>query len=204
MINRNWKLAALTLLIAGADAPALAQLTGFDGVNFVKAVRERDGDAALPLVSKRPNVVNARDDRGDTPLTVTVARRDSTWTYFLLDKGANPDLANRAGDTPLIIAARVGYMEGAQELLARNAKVDLANRSGETALIVAVQQRHRDMVKLLLELGANPDKTDNAAGYSARDYAKRDARARDILALIENAGNQAPAKKVEKAEDFRL
>jgi hypothetical protein len=37
----------------------------------------------------------------------------------------------------------------------------------------------------LLAAGANPDKTDNAAGYSARDYAARDNRSRDIFKLIE-------------------
>jgi ankyrin repeat protein len=200
-----WKLAAVALVVASLSSPALSQSQGLDGVNFVKAVRESDGDTALPLVTSRPNVVNARDDRGDTPLTITVARRDSTWTFFLLDKGANPDLANRSGDTPLIIAARVGYMEGAQELLAQGAKVDLANKMGETPLIIAVQQRQRDIAKLLLENGADPDKTDNAGGYSAREYAKRDSRSRDILTLIESAKKAGtPVKKVEKAEDFRL
>jgi hypothetical protein len=39
-------------------------------------------------------------------------------------------------------------------------------------------------VKALLEAGADPDRTDNVAGYSARDYANRDPRARDIQKLI--------------------
>ena len=34
--------------------------------------------------------------------------------------------------------------------------------------------------------GADPDKADHAAGYSARDYAQRDPRARDILRMIES------------------
>ena len=56
---------------------------------------------------------------------------------------------------------------------------------GETALIVAVQQRQVPIVKLLLAAGADPDQADSAAGYSARDYAKRDNRSREILKLIE-------------------
>ena len=47
-------------------------------------------------------------------------------------------------------------------------------------------------MRLLLDAGANPDKTDNAAGLSARDYATRDPRARDILNLI-NATRPKPA-----------
>ena len=201
----KWKLAALAIALGGAASAALAQNIGLDGVNFVKAVRESDGDKALPLLSSRPNVVNARDDSGDTPLTVTIARRDDTWTFFLLGKGANPDQPGRNGDTPLIVAARVGFYDAALQLLARDAKVNGANRMGETPLIVAVQQRQREIIKLLLDNGADPDKTDNAAGYSARDYARRDARTRDILGLIEaSKQREAPLKKVEKADDFKL
>jgi ankyrin repeat protein len=57
---------------------------------------------------------------------------------------------------------------------------------GETALIIAVQQRQLPMVQMLLAAGANPDKTDNAAGLSARDYAARDSRSRNILQAIES------------------
>ncbi|MEO5773678.1 MAG: ankyrin repeat domain-containing protein [Sphingomicrobium sp.] len=205
MIMKMSKLALLAVCMAGTAVPAFGQALGFDGINFVKAVREKDGDKALPLQTSRPNVVNARDTNGDTPLTITIGRRDDTWTYWLLDKGANPDLPGRNGDTPLIIAARVGFIEAAEQLLARDAKIDAANGSGETALIVAVQQRQRDIAKLLLDNGADPDKHDHAAGYSAREYAKRDVRSRDILALIEAAKKPAaPVKKVENANDFKL
>ena len=51
-------------------------------------------------------------------------------------------------------------------------------RSGETPLIIAVQQRRPRLVRVFLEHGADPDQHDAAAGYSARDYATRDARAR--------------------------
>jgi ankyrin repeat protein len=56
---------------------------------------------------------------------------------------------------------------------------------GETPLIVAVQARQAPLVRFLVSKGANPDKTDNAAGYSARDYAKRDSRNPELLRLIE-------------------
>ncbi len=69
---------------------------------------------------------------------------------------------------------------------------------GETALIVAVQNRHREVVKVLLALGADPDKADSAAGYSARDYATRDTRSRDILKLIEAADAERKAAAAPK------
>ncbi len=168
-----------------SSAPAAAQW-GTDADRFVTAVKERRGSLATDLLTVRPALIDSKDHGGDTGLIVAISRRDFDWITFLLEKGADPDIAARSGDTPLIIAARLGYFAGARELLARKAKVDAPNRKGETALIIAVQQRDLPLVRLLLSVGANPDKTDNAAGYSARDYAKRDARSREILRLIES------------------
>jgi ankyrin repeat protein len=123
-----------------------------------------------------------------------------------LGRKANPNLQDGKGDTPLITAARVGYADAVELLLSMGAKVDMTNRMGETPLIVAVQQRELAVVKLLLTNGANPDKADSAAGYSARDYAKRDARARDILAAIEASKMAKPTTKPAdvKLDDFKL
>ncbi len=171
--------------------------SGMDGANFVGAVRDRNGEKAHELLRERgETIVNAKDGNGDTALVVAVSRRDDSWTGFLLNNGADPNLSNRAGDTPLIAAARVGYENGATWLLSRKAKVDEANRMGETPLIVAVQQRHANVVKLLLSKGADPDKADSAAGYSARDYAKRDSRNPELLRLIE--ASKKPAATAAK------
>ena len=64
---------------------------------------------------------------------------------------------------------------------------------GETPLIIAVQQRNLPVVRVLLNQNANPDKTDSAAGYSARDYATRDPRAREILKMIDDKKPKAAA-----------
>lgn len=190
----NWaKLAAPALALMMVSAPASAQSTGFDGQKFVQAVRDRDGNEAMELLRSRgATMLSARDEKGETGLIVAISRRDELWTMFLLSEGADPNLAARSGDTPLIAAARVGYTDAAEQLLALKAKVDADNRMGETALIVAVQQRHAPIVRLLLAAGADPDRTDSAAGLSARDYAKRDTRARDILRLIETASSKKP------------
>ncbi len=74
---------------------------------------------------------------------------------------------------------------------------------GETALIHAVQQRQLDAVKLLLAKGADPDKKDSAAGYSARDYARRDTRNREFLEAIEAADKPKSPKK-EDIDSFKL
>ncbi len=180
----RWAVAAgLAVALAGG---AVAQQVGSESEAFLTAVREQDGAKATSIESKLgASVVNYRGYDGTTPLTVAMAKRSSLYVGFLLGKGANPDLPDKRGDTPLIIAARNGFGEGIDRLIDARAAIDLANKQGETALIVAVQGRHAMSVRRLLEAGANPDKADFAAGFSARDYARRDTRNRDLLRMIE-------------------
>ncbi|HWU92827.1 MAG TPA: ankyrin repeat domain-containing protein [Sphingomicrobium sp.] len=190
------KLLTITFAAAGlalVSAPALAQLGGNDGLDFITAVQKRDGDKATELVEKHPTIIDTKDDKGDTGLIIAIRGDDTDWTGFLLRKGADPNLAGAGGDTPLIAAAKTGFDQAVGWLLGLGAKVDMTNRKGETPLIIAVQQRDERMVKTLLDAGADPDHTDSIAGYSARDYASRDPRARDILKLIENK-KPKPAK----------
>ncbi|MEO8455109.1 MAG: ankyrin repeat domain-containing protein [Sphingomicrobium sp.] len=185
MKHRKFAIAAAALVTL--SAPAVAQLVGgYAGTEFVEAVRKSDGDKVTQLLRDHPTgLVDARDGDGNTALIIAIARRDEDWTGFLLNQNADPNLGGQRGDTPLITASRVGFDQAVEWLLGMGAKVDGANRMGETPLIVAVQQRQAPIVRRLLAAGANPDKTDTAAGYSARDYAQRDTRARDILKLIE-------------------
>jgi len=189
--------AGLAIALALSAAPSLAQSVnqGSEGEAFLKALEERDNNKALPMVQAPDSrVVNYRGYNGNTGLHVVTRERQLDWVGYLLTKGADPEIGDSKGDTPLIIASRIGFEEGAQFLLRYKANVDATNRLGETALIVAVQQRRPRMVELLLKAGASPDKTDRAAGYSARDYAKRDTRNRELLRLIETV--QSTKKKV--------
>ena len=185
MFNKM-RLLALALVLAPVATVATAQFSPIGG-EFIKAVRERDGNKVMELLqSEGSTVVNYRDyGDGEAALHVATARRDPTYMNLLLGWGGNPDIKTEKGDTPLIMAARIGFLDGVNLLLASRAKVDLDNRSGETPLIIAVQQRHAPVVKRLLEAGANPDKVDNAAGRSARDYARLDRRNTELLRLIE-------------------
>lgn len=185
---RGWVKAGLAVMLALGAVPAIAQGFGSasEGEAFLKAVEDGDNSKAVPLLdSPTSRVVNYRGYKGDTALHIVTRKRETDWVGFLLRKGADPNIGDSNGDTPLMIAARIGYEEAADWMVRLGAKVDLANRRGETALIIAVQQRQPRMVELLLKAGANPDKADHSAGYSARDYAKRDSRNPGLLKLID-------------------
>ena len=183
-MSNKVKLLAAALALA-VPAAGVAQYTSV-GVDFLKAVKERDGGKLIQsLRANKTQVLNYRDDQGTGALHLLAARRDVEWFAFLLSEGADPNVQTRSGDTALIVASRGGWMDGVNMLLRVRGRVDLANRLGETPLIVAVQQRQPAVVKRLLEAGANADKSDNASGRSARDYAKMDRRSVEMLRLIE-------------------
>lgn len=157
--------------LALSAVPALGQYS--DGFNFLKAVKDRDGTEATKFLGETGSVVvNTRDRAsGETALHITVRRRDELWTKFMLDRGANPNSADKSGVTPLALAASMGFIEGVELLLKRGARPDVTNVAGETPLIAAVHRRDTAMIRLLLRNGASADRSDNS-GRTARDYAK--------------------------------
>ncbi len=204
MTNRRYRsawskavqLAAISVLFSASASPLQAQFS--DSYNFLKAVKERKGEDATRLIELPGSgavLINTRDvTTGETALHIVTARRDSVWLGFLLQKGANPNVADKKNVTPLMLATQLGFKEGVEWLLKFNANIDQANRGGETALILAVQLRNAEMVRLLLKNGANPNKKDSVAGMSAREYAARDGRNNAISAIIESEAKPAAKK----------
>lgn len=178
------KIAFAATAFALVSSPVIAQLNANNSQDFIDAVQKRDGNKATELIADHPTLIDTRDENGDTGLIISIRASDADWTGFLLRKGADTNMHGANGDTPLIAAAKAGFDDAVPWLLELGAKVDETNKSGETALIIAVQRRDADMVKALLNAGADPDRTDSIAGYSARDYANRDSRARNIQKLI--------------------
>ncbi|RJY10375.1 ankyrin repeat domain-containing protein [Aurantiacibacter aquimixticola] len=184
-IRKIFSTAAVVLGLS-VSSPAAAQFYS-DGYEFLEAVKNREGTAATNML-KEPGstVVNSRDiTSGETGLHIVVGRRDLTWTRWLLQEGANPNIADNDGRTPLILATEIGFLEGVEALLARGARVDVANRTGETPLIAAVHSRNTQLMEVLLEGGADPDRADNT-GRSARDYARQSGVPPRILSTIES------------------
>jgi uncharacterized protein len=176
----------LALAAAVVASPGWAQFS--DGYNFLKAVRERNGTDATKLLSEPGStLINSRDQATDeTALHIVVQRRDELWTKFLLERGANPNLANKSKVTPLALAASLGFVEGVELLIKKGARVDVPNAAGETPLISAVHRRDLALVRLLIKHGANLDRPDNS-GRSARDYAMLMGASAGVAAAIESA-----------------
>lgn len=181
--------ALLGSLALGLMTPGAAQAQFSDNYNFLKAVKDKDGQKVTDLIQKPGStVINSRDvTSGENALHIVVARRDATWLTFLLAKGANPNLTDNDGNTPLMDAVQGRFEEGVRTLLTYKAQVDKVNDNGETPLIRAVQLRDVALVRLLVAQGANPDKRDSIAGMSAKDYAQRDTRTPGLIEALDAA-----------------
>jgi uncharacterized protein len=177
--------AILVIAMGSAAVPALSQTGLYDAEQFVSAIRKGDSGAALALLKGKPTLVNARDMSGKTALITAIETRNDEWAGHLLHQGADPNMALRDGETPLLVASRLGNQTAVAWLITRGARVNDGNRRGETPLIAAVQRRQILVVRALLDAGADPDKADSAAGFSARDYAIRDNRTPELLRAIQ-------------------
>ncbi|HSG35228.1 MAG TPA: ankyrin repeat domain-containing protein [Sphingomonadaceae bacterium] len=180
-------------------APAQAQYS--DQYQFLQAVKEKDGEKVVELLSAPGStLVNSRDlTTGETGLHIAVKRRDLTWVRFLLQQKANPDIRDVNGVTPLVLAAQLGLTDAAEALIKAGARVDIANSTGETPLIAAVHKRDVAIMRVLLKAGADPDRTDNS-GRTARDYALLDGPNSQLVAEIEQ--NQKPENEREGANSY--
>lgn len=177
-------LAAAAMLTATA---APAQFS--DSYNFLKAVRDSDGDTAIKLLARAGNpVIDTRDPAtGETALHIVIKQHNDTWAGYLLGRGARTDIKDRDGDVPLHIAAMTGDTQAITYLLGVGAKVDPVNNQGETPLILAVHAREVNAVRQLVNGGANPKLADTIAGKSAADYAAEDPRGAVMARLLAEA-----------------
>lgn len=124
------------------------------------------------------------------PLMAAIQARSFEVFDYLLAKGANVKVKNKEEMTPLMLMAQ-SYNNNSKDaqvrinaLLKAGAAVNDANMSGQTALMMAVNNRSKDMVRILLENGADPSVEDKN-GSNILSYAISDP---DMLRLFIEKG----------------
>ena len=125
-------------------ATALAWAVHYDNLELVKLLIAAGAD------------VNAANDYGVTPLALACDNGSVVMVETLLNARADPDRPRLSGETPMMTCVYRGSVGGARALLARGANVNAAEtRHGQTALMWAAEHKHPDLVRVLIEHGAD-------------------------------------------------
>ena len=168
------------LLVEGADvnarrsdgATALIWAAHWDDLALAEGLMEAGADP------------NAADDHGVTPLERAAENASPAMVERLLEGGADAGAARTSGLTPLMTAARTGNAAIAETLLDHGADVNAVTaETRSTALMWGLAAPHPDVVRLLLERGADPT-LETTAGFTPLMFAARNGDVAMARALI--------------------
>ena len=139
---------------------------------LIKALQEQSFKVASVLASQEQTRIDVRNARDESPLMLAALRGQETLVVHLVSRGA---AVNKSGWTPLHYAATGGHLRVAAFLIGAHADVNAESPNGTTPLMMAAMYASSDMVKLLLESGAEAYLR-NDQGLDAEDFAQKAGR----------------------------
>jgi ankyrin repeat protein len=146
--------------LAGEKAPAPPDP---GAVQLMESLRSGNGQAFARLLRENPEAVNRKGPGGATPLMCAALYGDTASLGQLIERGADPKIANDEGATALMWA--IDDVEKTRLLLEHRAEPNATSLDGRTAMDIAVGNRGSSVVvKLLFEHGAKEPKSFAAAG----------------------------------------
>ncbi|XP_044743261.1 ankyrin repeat and KH domain-containing protein 1 isoform X4 [Chrysoperla carnea] len=133
--------------------------------------------------------VNAQSSSGNTPLMYGCAGGHEEVVRVLLEAGSNVEDHNENGHTPLMEAASAGHVGVSKILLEFGAGINThSNEFKESALTLACYKGHLNMVRFLLDAGADQEhKTDEM--HTALMEASMDGHV-EVARLLLDSGAQ--------------
>jgi ankyrin repeat protein len=176
------------LLAAGLDIDA----RDADGRTPVMAATVARQTAAARAIVEAGADVDIRDDRLDNPFLYAGAEGLIDILHLVNEAGADPAITNRYGGIALIPACERGHVDVVRYLLEESdVDVDHVNNLGWTGLLEAIiladgDAAHQEIVRLLLENGADPELADRDE-VTPLAHARAKGQA-EIAALLEAAG----------------
>ena len=184
--NRSEDRLSVSTDISGSPQPSAPQLR-----KLVSA--ENDAVSPAKMVGQHRK---HRDQNGRTWLARACANDelDQAKAYYE-ERPTDLNLADNAGNTPLQIASLSGFTNIVQFLLSKGCDIDTKNIDADTPLIDAVENCHVDVVRLLLDGGANP-RLGNGKGDEPYELVPEDGDDYDeIRTLISNAKNKKARRR---------
>ncbi len=169
--------AVQTQLLRGIDTNAAHPEFG---PAIVTAARDRAWKTVRLLAGLAGTRVDAPNARGETALMLAALHGEPDIVRLLVQRGAE---VNRAGWTPLHYAATNGHAAIVGYLLEHNAYIDAQSPNRTTPLMMAARHLRPDVIRLLVEAGADPTAR-NEAGLDAAGYLRRQGE-NELAAWVE-------------------
>ncbi|ODM23843.1 hypothetical protein SI65_01433 [Aspergillus cristatus] len=167
----------------------------------IRKLTSLDGTSASPARTLGPK--KQRDQNGRTRLARACAASElETAIARHAERPEDLNVADNAGNTPLQIAALEGCAPIVEFLLSVDCEIDTKNIDKDTPLIDAVENGHLDVVKLLLDAGANP-RTVNAEGDEPYELVPSDCDEYDEIRRVIADAKATPrtARRSEERKD---
>jgi ankyrin repeat protein len=120
-----------------------------------------DLDGVKALIERNPQLVNAKDENGRTPLHLACRGVHVEVVKYLVDKGADVNAGDSSKTVPLHSLAVRNNTEAIRLLLAKGAVIDAKDYGGHTALHYAAMSDAADAAALLIEKGADIESRDD-------------------------------------------
>src|SRR5262249_114497 len=142
--------------------------------------------------------VNAIDEAGETALMHAVDRGEIEVVDALLQAGADPIVRDRKGETALMHALAKPVADAARLLVrAKVGDINAQNENGETLLMRVVNPGDPELVRMLLDRGADVSRTDVLGNTPAVIAYEKDQK--EIQDLLQHAGRARVAQPVLNA-----
>ena len=154
--------------------------TGDEGAaKLVLATQDGDCTAITGLLDSGLDInalVETKDKDGKiyrtTALREAIAHKHEAAVRLLLDRGADPNLADNLGSTPLMVAAAQGFLPLMRLLLEAKAEVNAVDpQTGGTAFHWTCGCDHADCTEALVRAGCDTSLRDEG-GMTGRDLAQ--------------------------------
>lgn len=128
--------------------------------DFIKKTYERYKN--MPDFMKAKDTKIPNDNTNLTYLHVAVRKGNLDVVKFLIDKLKIPiDSLDDKNETPLFYAIQAQKIDVAKFLIDKKCNLDVVSIEGKTALIRAIEGKSKDLCKMILDAGADPNLGDD-------------------------------------------